>query len=450
MAAGGLLLAILTGAAAAAVLAAPWIVVLVLGVGRGRRPVSAHLELDHDRVVAGGAAKMEVTLFGVDGWVDGRWRLPRDFAATGQATAEDQAENQASAEDQPAGIVDSDAVAPDAVAPEVEASGDVADRSGQVNLHFSSTAPAWGTHDLGRISVEVHHPFGLTVARGQIRKQQLLRVHPRAVDLRRLVAPIFVRRLSGVHRSRDRGRGVEYSDIRPFSFGDTARDINWRASARSDGLLVTERHPDRSTHVVLLLDSFIESGHQQPAVLAEAIEAAIALAESHLSASDRVGLIELGGIIRWVEPGTGRRQLERLVDALLDTRLYHSEAERPITLVPARVLPPRSFVLALSPLQDRRSFDNLLVLRRAGHDVAVVELPPAVDPASPRWDRTDWSRVALRLWRAEREMNRDRLIGQGIAVVGREPGSAEPWDQLLARLSLARRRARSAASAGAR
>jgi uncharacterized protein (DUF58 family) len=173
----------------------------------------------------------------------------------------------------------------------------------------------------------------------------------------------------------------------------------------------------------------------------------MALAESHLSASDRVGLIDLGGVIRWVTPGSGRHHLQRLVDALLSTRLYHSEADRAVTTVPSQALPSRSFVLALSPLLDARFVDSLHTLRAAGHDVALVELIPAIDENDPRWDRTPMSALALRLWRAERDLQRDRLVEHGIAVATREVddsidrrGEQEPWSQTLHLLSAARRR----------
>ena len=223
---------------------------------------------------------------------------------------------------------------------------------------------------------------------------------------------------------------MEYADIRPYGPGDSPRDINWRASARSQELLVSQRHPDRSTHALLLVDSFGDIGHELPAVLGETIEAAMALAESHLAVSDRVGLIDLGGVIRWVTPGSGRHHLQRLVDALLATRLFYSEADRPVTTIPSRALPPRSFILALSPLVDRRFIDAVFELPAAGHDVAVVELSLGVDPTAERWQRTEAAGLALRVWEAERALTRGRLAEAGVAVarrrVGQPPAAAAP------------------------
>ena len=474
-AAVGLLVAALAGRAEAAILVMPWAALLVLGLS-GARPdrIRVALALERDRVIVDTPVTVEAEVSGLDGgWVEAVWRPPAAFATrpNGQpgsptdAPVEERSDDANGSEGGEHGSDDGPGPRPDdPVDRSVTAIGDATGPDGTITLTCRQPAVAWGSHDVGRLEIRVHHPFGLTVASGLARQPLPVRVHPRPIDLRQLLAPWHVRRLTGAHRSRAAARGVEYADIRPYGPGDSPRDINWRASARSQELLVSQRHPDRSTHAILLIDSFADSGVDLPAVLGETIEAALALSESHLSVSDRVGLIDLGGIIRWVTPGSGRHHLQRLVDALLATRLYRSEAERSVTTLPARALPPRSFVLALSPLLDRRFVDALTVLRAAGHDVALVELAPVLDATAPRWDRTEVSALALRLWQAERSLTRDTLAEHGIAVavrpVGIEPTTAsastgldgsprvdgepgpvgrEPWDRTLRHLTTIRR-----------
>ncbi len=487
VAVGGLMLAVLAGRAEAAVLAVPWIALLVLGLSGARADrVWARLTVDADRVVVGQPVTIEITVDGLDGgWVEAVWQPPPSFVTptrglagrTGAAAGSDDGVGSGSAGTGGPGDTDngSDDGAAEGSGTEADtdagtepegwpAVGEVAGPSGRAELRAQLSSVAWGSHDVGRVELRIHHRFGLTVGHGLARQSLPIRVHPHPIDLRRLLTPWHVRRLSGAHRSRAASRGVEYADIRPFGPGDSPRDINWRASARSEELLVSQRHPDRSTHALLLIDSFGDSGYDLPAVLGETIEAALAVAESHLSVSDRVGLIDLGGVIRWVTPGSGRHHLQRLVDALLATRLFHSEADRSVTTIPSRALPPRSFILAISPLVDGRFIDALFALRAAGHDVAAVELSPGIDPTSPRWDRTEAAGLALRLWQAERELTRGRLAEVGVAVARRQLGGpldpdavaddaeawggaagdpldqTEPWDVTLGTLAAARRR----------
>lgn len=440
--AAGALVTVMTGQAEAAVIVTPWLVLVVLGSRwHGMDRIRVRLSLDRDRVVVGGPITIEAAIDGLEGgWVEAVWQPPTAVTAT---TATPTGPTVGSERERPAGNM---------------MVGDTAGRDGRATLRCTTDTASWGTHDVGRIEIRVHHPFGLTVGHARARQPLPVRVHPRPIDLRSLLAPWHVRRLTGAHRSRSMGQGVEYADIRPFGPGDSPRDINWRATARSDEVMVSRRHPDRSTHAILLIDSFTDSGGEPMAMLGEIIEAAVALAESHLSVSDRVGLIDMGGVIRWVTPGSGRHHLERLVDALLATRLFRSEADRSLAAVPALALPPRSFVLALSPLVDRRFVDALFTLRGGGHDVAVVELPPAIGSHPPEGQRghrghqrnrghrrndDELASVARRLWQLERDVVRDHLTERGIAVTQRHPPDRpqqrEPWDHVLHRLTTARR-----------
>lgn len=402
----------MAGRADAAVLAAPWLALLVLGLAGGRREhVEATVSLAEDRVVSGDDVEVITRVRADRGWVETLCRPDARFW--------------------PRGSVDQ-AARPSPM-------GDVIASDGRVELRSSFPAMVWGTHDLGRVEVQLHEPYGLLRWTGVVRQPARVRVHPQANEIRRLLAPWFVRRLSGAHGSTAVDRGVEYADIRPFGSGDSLRDINWRASARSDELWVSQRHPDRATDVILLLDSFVESGHDVRAVVGAAIEAAVALAESHLAMTDRVGLVELGGVVRWVSPGTGRLQLQRLIDALLSTGLYANAADRDLTLIPPRALPPRSFVVAMSPLFDPRFIDALFTLRGGGHDVAVIDCSP-IDEDHHAPDATESARLARRLWFAERGIDRDRLSEQGVSIGRWTIGT--PLDPTLAELSRQRQRAR--------
>ena len=182
-----------------------------------------------------------------------------------------------------------------------------------------------------------------------------------------------------------------------------------------------------------LVDSFVESGHDVRTVFGMAIEGAVALGESHLGVADRVGLVELGGTVRWVNPGAGSHQLQRLSDTLLSTGLHSHVADRNLSVLMSRALPPRSFVVALTPLLDDRFIDALFILAAHGHDVAVIECEAPL-PASPGKP----IELAERFWQAERLMTRDRLAEQGIAVARWQQG--EHLDLTLAELSNLRRR----------
>src|SRR2546430_10161949 len=89
------------------------------------------------------------------------------------------------------------------------------------------------------------------------RKDQDL-AQPAREILRRLRWPLH--RDLGVHtsgdaRSRLRGPGIEYADVREYQPSEDARRIDWNLTARSDRPYVRESHPDRGMDVWLIVDT---------------------------------------------------------------------------------------------------------------------------------------------------------------------------------------------------
>jgi uncharacterized protein (DUF58 family) len=218
----------------------------------------------------------------------------------------------------------------------------------------------------------------------------------------------------GDELSRRKGEGIEFADVRSFAHGDRVRDVNWRASARRGALLVSERHPERSTTVLLFLDSFAEAALGGRGTLDLAVRATASLARGYLGRRDRVGLVSFGGAPRWLTPSAGLVQLYRIVDALLETEIVLSYAWKGIEVLPPRTLPPNALVLAVTPLLDDRTIRALLDLRGRGFDVAVIEVSPLPFVGPPK---TDEDELVLRLWRLIRDALRFQFERLGIAVV---------------------------------
>lgn len=378
----GAIVAVVGGLPEVALVVVPWIVLGALAYGRSTKPlVRVQAQLADDRVMVGDDTQLHLHI-------------------------RTDAQVLVSAQPKPAASFAADGAEP------LPATVDVVRAGSPSEMVVDLTADEWGTHNMGNVVVNVTSAFGGFRWTGAGENRTMLRVHPTTQELRDLLPPWLVRRVSGTHTSRSSARGVEYADLREFSAGDSVRDINWRATARSNDLWVSQRHPDRATDVVLLLDSFVESGHDVRTIFGRAMEAALALAENHLGATDRVGLIEFGGLIRWVDPGIGRVQLHKLTDALLATGLYANAADKSLPMLSPRALPARSFVVALSPLLDQRFVDAIFLARARGHDVAVVEcaVAPTSDHATPA------SALAQRVWDAERAVLRGQMAEQGIAV----------------------------------
>ncbi len=151
---------------------------------------------------------------------------------------------------------------------------------------------------------------------------------------------------TGSEVARTKGDGIEYADIREYVSGDRLRSINWRASARRGTLVVSERHPERNTDVVLFVDSFADVRREGRSTLDDAVRATATLASRYLERRDRVGLVTFGGVLRWLQPGMGLAQRYRLVESLLETGVEPTYTWRDVNIIPARILPPKALVFA--------------------------------------------------------------------------------------------------------
>lgn len=297
----------------------------------------------------------------------------------------------------------------------------------------------WGVYDLGRIEVRAWDPFRLVVWQGRTPASHVLRAYPSSKEADRVVAAVETQAFTGSEVARTKGEGIEYADIRDYVPGDRVRSINWRASARRRGLVVNERHPERNTDVVLLIDSFADVRGDGFSTLDEAARVASTLAQRYLERRDRVGLVALGGVLRWLQPGMGATQRYRLLETLVETGIEPTYTWRDINVVPARILPTKALVVALTPLVDQRFVTALVDLRARGFDLVVVELDPS-DVVEP--GRGELASLAHRIWLLEREVNRARLERLGVGIARWGPGLS--LDAALEGVRTYRRHARTA------
>jgi uncharacterized protein (DUF58 family) len=227
--------------------------------------------------------------------------------------------------------------------------------------------------------------------------------------------------LVGNHRSRRMGAGGELAGVRPFAPGDRLRRIDWRVSLRARRLHVAATLSDRDAEVVILLDVLAEAGRSggvggAASVLDTTVRAAAAIGEHYLHRGDRVAMLEYGPAARRLRPATGRRQYLTVLEWLLDVRPDPVEQEDDDyqNVFGMHRISSDALVMVLTPLVDPRSADMLAQLTQSGRYVVAVDtLPTDAVPAN----RSQWTPLASRLWRIERENVLGRLREHGVPVV---------------------------------
>ena len=99
--------------------------------------------------------------------------------------------------------------------------------------------------------------------------------------------------LMGDSRSAQKGSGFEFNQIRDYQVGDDVRFIDWRASVRSNKLLVKEYIEERSRTIMILLDvsrsTLFTSAHQTKLEMMRTVAAVLTVVAGF--SKDRVGII---------------------------------------------------------------------------------------------------------------------------------------------------------------
>jgi uncharacterized protein (DUF58 family) len=278
----------------------------------------------------------------------------------------------------------------------------------------------WGLYPVGAVQLVGMQRLWMLRSTETRHPTHPLRVYPRVERLRRLLEPLTTRLASGSRPAAARGEGIEFAELREFRSGERVRRINWRASARRGELLVSDRLPERSSEVVLFLDSLTEAASDHESTLDHAVRAVASLVGEYLHRRDRVGLLNWGGELEWVLPSTGARQQYRIVDAVLSSETARLYRWRDPRLIPRRVLPPQSLVVALTPLLDRQVNRALLDLRARGFELALIEVDPL--PFAEH-ARATYGDEVWRVWLLERELIRNRFLRAGVLVGRWSPGT---------------------------
>lgn len=308
--------------------------------------------------------------------------------------------------------------------------------AGASQLDIKLRCILWGAYLFDSIPVDFNDSLGLISRTVRVPINTGIKVYPSTPKLRQLLAPIETQLGFGDLLSRQRGEGTEYADLRPFGPGDDPRRINWRVTARSNNTWVTERHPERNSDVVVMIDAFAEARRGIEQTLDMAIRAAAALTSAHLRRHDRVGVIVFGERVRWLQPGMGNRQRYQALDMLVRSRFSGPSFWRGIDVVPPSVLPSGALVVGLTPLLDERPVNAFANMRGRGYDLAIALLSP--EPYLESTTNTSEA-LARRIWRLERDRLRRRFESNGVAVSDWDP--REPFPQALVEVETYRRNA---------
>jgi uncharacterized protein (DUF58 family) len=204
-------------------------------------------------------------------------------------------------------------------------------------------------------------------------REILRKVRQIEIKTRGMVNQIF----SGEYHSVFKGRGMEFSEVREYQFGDDIRTIDWNVSARFNHPFVKIFEEERELTVMLVVDLSSSGNFGSASFMKNEIAAEICavLAFSAIKNNDKVGLILFTDKIeKFVPPKKGRAHILRIIRELISFEPTGSGTNiREALEYFNHVNKKRTIAFLISDFIDE-GYDKILRIISRKHDVIAVEI----------------------------------------------------------------------------
>lgn len=183
---------------------------------------------------------------------------------------------------------------------------------------------------------------------------------------------------AGQYHSAFKGRGMEFSEVREYQYGDDVRDIDWNVTARFHRPYVKVFEEERELTVMLLIDvsGSLNFGTSTQLKRDLVTEIAATLAFSAIQNNDKIGVIFFSDRIeKYIPPKKGRKHILYIIRELLD---FQPESRRTdiamATAYLTRIMKRRCTSFIISDFYDRKDFLLEMEIANRKHDVVVIQV----------------------------------------------------------------------------
>lgn len=192
---------------------------------------------------------------------------------------------------------------------------------------------------------------------------------------------------AGEYHSAFKGRGMTFSEVREYQYGDDIRDIDWNVTARHNHPYIKVYEEERELTVMLLIDvsgsrNFGAIGEEKRQMIAE-IAATIAF--SAIQNNDKIGVIFFSDRIeKFIPPKKGRRHILFIIRELLDFTPESKGTDIGGALrYMTDALKKRCTTFVISDFIDSHDYYKALTIANNKHDVTAIQVYDKRDAQLP-------------------------------------------------------------------
>ena len=204
-------------------------------------------------------------------------------------------------------------------------------------------------------------------------KELLKKVKKIEIKTRRLSNHLF----SGQYHSSFKGRGVTFSEVRPYQYGDDFRAIDWNVTARNNDAYIKVFEEERELTLLLMVDcsasqSFGSSLQNKNEIIAEI---AATLAFSATQNNDKIGLVLFSDQVElFIPPKKGKTHVLRIIRELVEWQPKSNKTAIHVALeFVSQVMKKKAILFLISDFRDS-NYQKTLQIAAKKHDVTGIRV----------------------------------------------------------------------------
>ena len=202
----------------------------------------------------------------------------------------------------------------------------------------------------------------------------LRKVRKIEIKTRGLTNQIF----AGEYHSAFKGKGMSFSEVREYQYGDDVRNIDWNVTARFNRPYVKVFEEERELTVILAIDVSRSGDFGTNKQLKRDLttEVAAVLSFSAIQNNDKVGVVFFSDKVeKFIPPKKGKKHILRIIRELIDFEAEGkgtdiTEALRFVT----NSIKKRSIVFVLSDFFDDKDFEKAVRIASNKHDLIALQI----------------------------------------------------------------------------
>ena len=183
---------------------------------------------------------------------------------------------------------------------------------------------------------------------------------------------------AGEYHSAFKGRGMSFSEVREYQYGDDVRDIDWNVTARFNKPYIKVFEEERELTVMLVIDlsESLDFGTVRQTKRDMVTEIAATIAFAAIQNNDKIGVIFFTDRVeKFIPPQKGRKHILYIIRELLN---FEPQSSRTDISVPLQfltnALKKRCTAFVISDFIDNGNFKNAMTIANRKHDVVAIQV----------------------------------------------------------------------------